>query len=128
MSPSVVRDLEVTISLVSEQQSSGTRWFASAQFHGYADEDRISGLFDYSYTPYPSAAAAAQDAVVRTKNRLAQLFGLPVDPLIKMAPGSPTTVSALPARESPSIVASEKTDGEAHAALLRADFGQMAKS
>lgn len=103
MSPAVVRDVEVTISLVTEDQPAGTRWFASARFHGYADEARISGFFDYSYTPYASAAAAAQDAVVRTRRRLDQLFGLPVVPVIRMPMGSPPKVSATLTLESAAL-------------------------
>ena len=92
MSSSAIGTVLVTISLSSELHPEGPRWFATAHFHGYTDGERVSGFFDYSYTPYLSATAAAEDAVTRIRKRLITIFGVSAEPAIKMAEGSPPEV------------------------------------
>ena len=89
MSSSVV----VTISLLAEKHRAGPRCFATAHFVGDSDGERISGFFDYSYTPYASAEAAVEDAVTRVRKRLVKIFGVSVQPVIKIAEGSPPEAS-----------------------------------
>jgi hypothetical protein len=67
--------VEVFISVVSETLADGERWFASAHFHGTQGGERIAGVFDYSYTPFHTRQAAAEDALLRTTSRLRSMLG-----------------------------------------------------